>query len=150
MVLVKRIIISWLTLSGLVALAALVLRRRVPEFGDATDDQFSVVAAMAGREFHSRAPDLEACSAIAFAGGIQLDLTQAQINRNALLRIKAVMGGVDVIVPSTWRVEVFSRSVMGGVGNLTAPDEVASDAPLLVVNADAVFGGIEIHAAEAA
>lgn len=148
MLLVKRLIIGWLTLSGLVVLAALVLRRRVSEFGTTDDNQFSVVAAMAGREFRSRATNLEAGSVLAFAGGVELDLSDAQIDHNALLRIKAVMGGVDVIVPSTWRVEVFSRSVMGGIGNLTAPDEVASDAPLLVVNADAVLGGVEIHAAE--
>jgi hypothetical protein len=58
------------------------------------------------------------------------------------------MGGIDVVVPPGWRVEVMGRSVMGGVANLTDPDVLADDAPVLLVDALAMMGGIEIHAAE--
>jgi hypothetical protein len=59
------------------------------------------------------------------------------------------MGGVDVIVPAHWRVEVMGRSILGGVGNLTEPDSPDEDAPLLLVDALALMGGIEIHQGEA-
>jgi len=42
----------------------------------------------------------------------------------------------------------MGRSVMGGVANLTTPDALSDDAPVLLVDALAVLGGIEIHAAE--
>ena len=60
-----------------------------------------------------------------------------------------VMGGIDVIVPAHWRVEVMARTVMGGIGNITDPDRSRDDARLLLIDALAVMGGIEIHAEEA-
>ena len=147
MTLIKRLIMGWLVFSGLVALSALVVRRRVPEFGTPDDDQFSVVAAMTGRDFTSRAKSLTMGSATAFAGGVELDLTEATIRDGALLKLKATFGGIDVIVPDSWRVEVTSRSVMGGIGNLTDPDGGSAGSPLLIVDAQVIMGGVEIHSA---
>ncbi|MDJ0954754.1 MAG: hypothetical protein QNJ81_13845 [Acidimicrobiia bacterium] len=150
MTLLKRIIIGWLTLAGLTAFAAFVVKRRIPAFGDEDDDSFSIVATMEGRQFRSEAASLTTAEVTAFAAGVELDLTGATIERSALLDLRVVMGGVDVIVPSSWRVEVAGRSVMGGVGNLTAPDAGWGNAPLLVVHADVIMGGVEIHATDAA
>ena len=122
MTLIKRLIVGWLILSGLTALAALVVRRRTPVFGDEYDDSFSIVAAMEGREFRSEASNLVTGEVTVFAGGVELDLSAATINHSALLDLRVAMGGVDVIVPADWRVEVAGRSIMGGVGNLTDPD----------------------------
>jgi predicted membrane protein len=82
-------------------------------------------------------------------GGIQLDLTGTDLAPGAYLTLRAVMGGIDVIVPAHWRVEVMARTVMGGIGNVTDPDQSRDEAPLLLIDALAVMGGIEIHAEEA-
>ena len=150
MTLLKRIIIGWLALAGLTSLAAFVVKRRIPAFGDEGDDSFSIVVAMDGKQFRSEAASLATAEVTAFMAGVELDLTGATIERSALLDLRVVMGGVDVIVPSSWRVEVAGRSVMGGVGNLTAPDSGWGDSPLLVVHADVFMGGVEIHAMESA
>lgn len=83
-------------------------------------------------------------------GGIELDLVDAAVAPGAYLVLRAFMGGIDVVVPSGWRVEVMGRSVMGGVANLTDPDSLGDDTPVLLVDALAVMGGIEIHAEEVA
>lgn len=129
-------------------LAAFVVRTRIPVFGDESDDRFSVVAAMDGAVFESEATNLAEGSATSFMGGIELNLMDADLGPGAYLVLRAVMGGIDVVVPSAWRVEVMGRSVMGGVANLTAPDALSDDAPVLLIDALAVMGGIEIHAAE--
>ncbi len=145
---IKKLVIGLFVFSASSVLAALAVRNRIPSFGDETDEEFSVVAAMDGAVFESATASLAEGRATAFMGGIQLDLTDAAVAPGAYLVLRAVMGGIDVVVPSGWRVEVMGRSVMGGVANLTDPDALGQDAPVLLVDALAVMGGIEIHAVE--
>lgn len=128
--------------------AVFVVRRQFPAFGSEDDAEFSVVAAMDGAVFNAQSRGLVEARATAFMGGIELNLVDADLSPGAFLTLRAVMGGIDVIVPSRWRVEVMARTVMGGIGNLTAPDAVDDDAPVLMIDALAVMGGIEIHAEE--
>ena len=147
--LIKRLVTGFVFLSLATTLAAFMVRKRIPAFGDSEDEQFSVVAAMDGAEFRSKTTRFEEGRAIAFMGGIELDLAEADLAPGAYLTLRAVMGGIDVVVPAHWRVEVMGRSVMGGVGNLTDPDSPSDDSPILLVDALAVMGGIEIHQVEA-
>ncbi|MEN8039871.1 MAG: LiaF domain-containing protein [Actinomycetota bacterium] len=144
----KNILFWFVAVTASSAVAALVVKNRTPEFGDENDDVFSVVAAMGGRVFESKTQSLTEARATAFMGGIELDLLDAELAPGAFLTLRAVMGGIDVIVPAHWRVEVMARSLMGGVGNLSDPDADADQTPVLLVDALAVVGGIEIHAAE--
>ena len=64
----------------------------------------------------------------------------------ATLDLSALAGGIDVVVPRDWRVEMDSSAFMGGTDNLTDPDAAADDAPVLVVSAKAVMGGISVRA----
>lgn len=146
---IKRVVTGFVFLCISSALAAFIVRKKVPAFGESADDQFSVVASMDGADFQSTTTQFEEGRATAFMGGIELDLTDAGLTPGAYLTLRAVMGGIDVIVPAHWRVEVMGRSVMGGVANVTDPDSPSGDAPLLLIDALAVMGGIEIHQAAA-
>jgi hypothetical protein len=143
---IKRILFGVALVSVSSIAAALVVRRQVPAFGDEDDAVFSVVAAMDGAVFDAKSPMLVEARATAFMGGIELNLVEADLSPGAYLTLRAVMGGIDVVVPSHWRVEVMGRAVMGGIGNVTDPDMGPVDAPLLLIDALAVMGGIEIHA----
>jgi hypothetical protein len=145
----KNILIVFLGVIAAAVAGALVVRKSVPAFGDEASDEFSIVAAMSGRTFESRAGSLHDGRVFAVFGGVELDLVRATIGAGATIVLKAVFGGIDVIVPANWRVEVISNEVLGGIGNLTDPD-AHDDAPLLLIDATAIFGGIEIHAQEAA
>jgi len=144
----KRVL---LLLFGVVATgwaSAVAVRKLVPAYGGESDDEFSIVTGASGSEFQSTASGLREGRILAVMGGVELDLTDAGIDAGATLDVKAFMGGVDVIVPQDWRVELISSSVFGGVVNRTDPDDSRGDAPLLLVRAQAIMGGIEIHAAE--
>ena len=138
-------------LGGLVLLnvaviaGALAARRRLPTYGDEQSDTFALVAAMDGVDFVSRADPLRSGSGTAVAGGIEIDLTDAQPAGMATLDLTAIAGGIDVVVPPEWRVEVASNVFMGGVENMTDPDAAAGDAPVLVVDARAYMGGIAVR-----
>jgi len=145
----KRLSILSLSLVGFSWIAALMVRKVVPAYGDENDDEFSVVAGASGSVFQSRAANLREGRVLAVMGGVELDLGDARVDAGATLDVKAFMGGVDVIVPQEWRVELMSNAVFGGVANRTNPDGRGDDAPLLLVRAHAIMGGIEIHATEA-
>jgi len=145
----KRLLFLVVGLVGLGWISGMAVRKLVPAYGNESDDEFSVVVSTSGSEFQSRAPSLREGRVLAVLGGVELDLTNAGIDAGATLDVRAVMGGVDVIVPPQWRVELIANSVFGGVGNQTDPDGGGEDAPLLLVRAQAIMGGIEIHSAEA-
>ena len=137
---------SFVLLNVALIVGALVARRTLPRYGDEDSDTFALVAAMDGVDFTSRADPLRSGSGTAVAGGIEIDLTDAIPAGMATLDLTAVAGGIDVVVPEDWRVEMDSSVFMGGTDNLTDPDAAADDAPVLVVTARAFMGGIAVRA----
>lgn len=143
----KRLALGWLAFVVGGFVAALAVRRLVPEYGGEDDDFVSIVAAAGGREFASRSADLQHIEVLAVMGGVVLDLRGADIRDLATLDLRIYAGGVDVVVPEGWRVELMSKALMGGIANRSDP-EVGADAPVLMVSATIVMGGCEIHQVE--
>ena len=144
----KSLVKGLLGLAVLGVLSGFVVRKRVPSFGTPDDSRFGITAAFGGGQFASLSDDLLEANALAYCGGIQLDLTDSTPAPGAVLHLKAVCGGIDVVVPETWRVEVAAKETFGEVANLTNPD--AATGPLVIVDAHAVMGGIAIRPSEAA
>lgn len=140
----KRAALGATILAGLLTVAGAVVRRTVPQFGTESDDAFSLVVVMSERQFRSTAIRLRSGEVLAFMGGAELDLRRASIVDGTTLRLRAVMGGIDVIAPPGWRVEIAASAFMGGVDNRTDPD-ADRDGPLLLIEALAVMGGIAVH-----
>ncbi len=141
----RRILIGIVLFNVLAVAAAQVAKRRLPSYGDQDSETFALVAAMDGIEFVSRSVALRAGSGTAVMGGMTIDLTEVQSADTVTLDLKAIMGGIDVLVPADWRVEMTSTSIMGGTENLTDPDTAADDATVLVVDARAYLGGIAVR-----
>lgn len=141
----KRALLGLVLLNVLLVVAAQVAKRMLPAYGDEDSDVFAAVAAMDGAEIVNRSDSFRAGSGTAVMGGMTVDLTEASFDRSATLELTAVAGGIEVTVPANWRVEMTSTSFAGGTENLTDPDRAADDAPLLVVDARAYFGGIAIR-----
>lgn len=133
--------------SAAMAASAFVVRKRVPRFGGSEDDSFSLVAVMNGIAFESRAESLTDGSLFVYMGGAEIDLMDAELAPDAHLALKVFMGGVSVVVPPSWRVEVRPDVMMGEVANKTNPDDPA-DGPLLVIDVRVVMGGVEIKEGE--
>jgi predicted membrane protein len=83
-------------------------------------------------------------------GSIEIDLTSASITspqRMACLKASAVFGGIEILVPRTWKVDMKSAAVFGGCEDRTLPPrpEAGFEPVTLVVTGGAVFGGIQIR-----
>ncbi|MET1231357.1 MAG: LiaF domain-containing protein [Candidatus Limnocylindrales bacterium] len=137
-------------LAGLIIppIAALMTKRRLAEDGrgaftpEANDLDTALI--FEGGEYASKAPSFTGGELLTWYGGGRLDLRDATIAPGgADLRIRAIFGGVQLIVPKTWRVEVDVTPILGGIANgTTAPADPG--APVLRVSALAVFGGVAI------
>ena len=62
----------------------------------------------------------------------------------ARISATAVMGGIDVVVPHGWRVDIRGLPLLGGWDDTTARDEVTAEAPRLEIHALLVMGGLEV------
>ena len=144
----KRVLIGWFAVAFAAVVAALTVKKKVPAFGAEDDDSFSVVAAMGGRDFESSANHLAEGSALAFMGGIEMDLTEATLAPGAKLDLRAFMGGIEVAVPPSWRVEVIATERMGEVVSDLEASDRNGEGPLLLVYASATMGGISITASQ--
>ncbi|NPV53970.1 MAG: cell wall-active antibiotics response protein [Firmicutes bacterium] len=73
-------------------------------------------AVMSGVEFKNKEWKLQDGSFIAIMGGVDLDLTVADIpEKETVLDLTAIMGGVDVKVPPDLQVECEGTAILGGV-----------------------------------
>ena len=125
------------------AATAAFVKRIMPSRGEAESDELGLVAIFDGIEFESRAKAFRGGSVLAWFGGIEADLSGAELADGARLSVNAVFGGVEITVPPSWRVESNAKALVGGIDYRTpAQDDPA--APVLTIEGMAVFGGIEI------
>jgi hypothetical protein len=101
-----------------------------------------------GSDFVSTSQAFRGGSVLAWYGGATVDLRGATLDPSgATLTVRAVFGGLRLVVPETWRVEKRLTAVFGGVGDVRDSDDVATDGPTLVLDGFALFGGIGIVSA---
>ena len=141
---VKRVVKVVVVLVALGAAGQLLARRKT--FGDETADEFAIATYLGGVERTCKAGALRRGSVSVVLGGAELDLREATLDPSgADLELSATLGGVNVTVPSDWRVVVDDRARLGGVEALvTDPEELPDEAPLLRVVAYARLGGVSI------
>jgi hypothetical protein len=140
--LVRRLLLFKLgALVGMIVAAAF-FKRIVRSRGDAESDELALVAILDGVQLESKAKAFRGGSMLAWFGGIEADLSAAELAPGARLSVHALFGGIEVTTPATWRVESEVKAVMGGVDARGADDPAA---PVLVLEGMAVFGGIEVR-----
>ncbi len=101
--------------------------------------------------------EFKRCGVEAVFGSVNLDLREAKIQQDALVRVSSIFGGVKIRVPEDVKVEVVSTSVFGGVDDERKKarrkkgddeDEVKDGSTekekTLYIRATCVFGGVEI------
>lgn len=80
-------------------------------------------------------------------GGIKLDLSEAVIPDGAFVSIKAVMSGVDIIVPENIQVVVSGANAMSGIACADACDDESANK--LYIVGKYVMSGISVRTAKA-
>jgi predicted membrane protein len=127
---------------GIWMLADFALRRNSREYDDDIQDVFALLGAS---HVKNRSSGFRHADVLAVLGGATLDLQDADLAPAARVYAMAILGGVDVIVPTNVRVEMSGLPIFGGYQDKSVgPRELPADAPTLKVVAIALFGGVEI------
>ncbi|MDP1624050.1 MAG: DUF5668 domain-containing protein [Bacteroidales bacterium] len=79
-------------------------------------------------------------------GGSEVDLTQATLAEGVSeLEINTIFGGVTLIVPADWRIQLKMTSIMGGFADKRSyVKENPDPSRMLIIKGSTIFGGGEI------
>lgn len=103
----------------------------------------SLIAFMSGISQKNTAADFKGVKATAIMGGIELDLSKANIQDQASLDVFVLMGGLDVRVPEHVVVRSRAAVLLGGIEDKTTPLP-QKNAPVLFVDGTVALGAVEI------
>lgn len=118
------------------------VRSRVRE----TETTFtSAFAAFGGVEKRNTSKGFTGADLTAIFGGTELDLRDAALeDRPAQINAVAMFGGVDVIVPREWNVQLDVLPILGGASDDRPRRGEEHDEIDLVVTGFAAFGGVTV------
>lgn len=113
--------------------------------GSEKGEDIQCKAIFSGRDIHVDNTVFENAELTAVFGGIDLNLKNATLRQNVVIRVKAVFGGIDIKLPQGVRVIVEVNPVFGAVKNrISVPAGGDSTTPTVTIQGDCMFGGIEI------
>jgi hypothetical protein len=112
--------------------------------GGVLSPHLNVVAIWGGGEYRIRSKDFRGGDLVAFMGGFDIDLRDADIaGDQAVVNVTAFMGGGVLRVPETWAVSMQVGAFMGGHSLKTR--EGPQTTKTLVVKGVAIMGGVEVR-----
>ncbi|HEU5424026.1 MAG TPA: DUF5668 domain-containing protein [Nitrolancea sp.] len=137
--------VFWPLVLILVGLAFIFRQGLWPRARTSASDDVSAFAIFSPSTVVSHAAALQGGTATAIFGGVTLDLRQARLAPGAAIDASAAFGGIDVLVPPGWRVEMRGLPIFGGLSDKTRHEgPLPDDAPALTVNGLAFFGGVDV------
>jgi hypothetical protein len=118
---------------------------RTPGGEQFTDSRDFIQATVILGAFNRRCPSQQfrGGDLTAIMGGGKLDLREAQIReKEAVLDIFTLMGGIEIQVPTGWIIEPRFTPILGGYQDRTT--QVSESNQRLVINGTAVMGGVTV------
>lgn len=98
-------------------------------------------AVFSGCEVNYDGKVFEGAKLVAVFGGVECDLRGAIIEKDCVIEVAAVFGGIDILVPKNVKIQTNTVSLFGSVDDMTRPDP---DGPTLYIKGACVFGGTDI------
>lgn len=77
-------------------------------------------------------------------GSLHCDLRNATINKDCVLDVSAIFGGIHIVLPSYVNVKISSHSVFGSINN-KGHENAKENTITVYVNGGGIFGGVEIE-----
>ena len=110
---------------------------------DANELDYAVIFGEIEARSHARA--FRGGKLLVWYGGGMLDLRGATLDpAGATLSVRAIFGGLEILVPESWPVVVHASSTLGATDDATDPSTADPSAPTLVLETRSIFGGITV------
>lgn len=137
---IRTIIALWPLLITAGGVTLIMQARRAPRNGGS----FRAAAVMAGNNRTIGTAEFSGGQVVAVMGACEIDLTRARLGGNeATIDLLAFWGGIDIRVPTGWKVVSHVAEILGAVEDKTAP--AGENAPRLVLRGSAIMGGVEVR-----
>lgn len=80
-------------------------------------------------------------------GGTEINLSQADMQKPAILQATTAFGGIELIIPSNWQVKSEITTIFGSVEDKRTiiSDSLVDENKTLILKGTCVFGGVEIQ-----
>jgi hypothetical protein len=142
--LLRLIVIGWIVSMVVAAIAAMSVKRRLVPTTDESADEITAVAIFGPLAFHSTSTAFRGGEIECWYGGGVIDLRDATLApEGATLRIRAIFGGGQILVPASWKV-VSRVTGLGGVQDIRSSQGHAAIDPELVLEGTLVAGGFAV------
>ena len=109
-----------------------------------TDGSEAYTATFSSQKVNLDSQEFKGSDINAIFGGVDLDLRNAKIKDDVVIKACAVFGGIDMRVPEDVNVKVVSTSIFGGVDD-KSPKSNNDKKATIYVEATCLFGGVEIR-----
>lgn len=81
----------------------------------------------------------------AFMGGAEFHFGKADIEERAVLDVTVIMGGVKLVVPENWDIELNTTNILGGIEDKRRHSgATVGETKKLVLTGTVIMGGVEI------
>lgn len=127
------------------AIAAFRVKQRLGPNSDEAADDIVASAIFGPLAYHSTSQQLRGGTLQLWYGGGVLDLRDAVLHpAGAVLEVRAIFGGGQVIVPPDWRIVATTRG-LGGLQDVRDTTGLPDDAPTLTIVGLLVAGGFQVQ-----
>jgi hypothetical protein len=126
------------------AAGAMSAKQRIVPTTDPADDEITVASIFGPLAYRSTASNFRGGTVECWYGGGALDLREATLApEGATLRLKAVFGGGQILVPPSWAVVTHVTGIGGLQDSRPAAGHVEG-APTLTIEGTVIFGGFQV------
>ncbi|MCI9063593.1 MAG: cell wall-active antibiotics response protein [Clostridia bacterium] len=101
-----------------------------------------ITATFSGQKAVKDGEDFKSANLDAVFGAVTLDLRQANIEKEAVIKASAIFGGIEIFVPQDVNVKVKATPIFGGVSNKALQNKDSQKT--IYIDAFCMFGGVEI------
>lgn len=125
-----------------------ILNKRKEPFGDAlSDNSFESVMIFGSDKKQIISKDFKGGESVCVLGGVEINLTQADVTDTAVIEIVQLFGGTKIIVPPHWKIQTNELVCVFGAledkrqinGSVVDPTKV------LILKGTCIFGGIDLR-----
>ena len=111
----------------------------------AVDAESSLVAIFSGTERKGVWDPPTTLNVVAFFGGSEIDLREANMPPDGMtIRVAAVFGGGEITVPEGFNVKMGGAGIFGAFESKRRRERTIPGAPTVKVDGVALFGGVEV------
>ncbi len=102
----------------------------------------TATATFAGQDINYNGETFTGGDYNAIFGGINCDLRSAVIDKDCVIKVTAIFGGIDIFLPPNVNVKVNSNSFFGGISNKS--NNGNTNSVTVYIEGTCLFGGVDI------